>query len=163
MPGWLVRSDRVRAFELVADFLRRSARQAPEEFFQQACDLLRRLWEADGVTLWRLDADPRGLQPLAASAPQGEGFGAPGVGSLPRAGEPPGSELVRLVAALRELDAAEAGALYEREGDKLRQVAAAGAAHWLPTELPLGDARRPWEQALSEARGVTLHPEAGGR
>ena len=265
MPGWLVRSDRVRAFELVADFLRLSARQAPEEFFQQACDLLRRLWEADGVTLWRLDAVQRGLQPLAASAPEWECFGALALEAFPeldralreagplwvaegaagrrllppplneaarllalplvagnraqgcvfggfaRAASDPtaeelqigaavaaalagrleqvalresceqlerqregrrragsalwrawstGSELFRLVAALRELDAAEAAALYERESDKLRQVAAAGAAHWLPTELPLGDARRPWEQALSEARGLTLDPEA---
>src|SRR3990170_251915 len=75
MPGWLVRSDRVRAFELASDFLRLSARQAPEEFFQQACDFLRRLWEADGVTLWRLDAGGRALQPLAASAPEWECFG----------------------------------------------------------------------------------------
>src|SRR3990170_4586368 len=75
MPGWLVRSDRVRAFELASDLLRLSARQAPEEFFQQACDFLRRLWEADGLTLWRLDAAGRALQPLAASAPEWECFG----------------------------------------------------------------------------------------
>ena len=264
MPGWLVRSDRVRAFELASDLLRLSARQAPEEFFQQACDFLRRLWEADGVTLWRLDAGGRALQPLAASAPEWECFGDLTLEAFPELdralpeGEPAwlaegeagrrllppplneaarllvlpvlaggraqgcvlggfaksaaepaaeelrlgavvaaalggrleqvglreaseqlerqreawrraesalwrawatGSELFRLVAAYRELDAAEAAALYEREGDTLRQVAAAGAAHWLPTELPLGDARFPWEQALGEARGLTVAPE----
>lgn len=265
MPGWLVRSNRVRAFELVAEFLRLSPRLAPEEFFPQACDLLRRLWEADGVTLWRLDAGGKSLQPLAASSSEWECFGAlsleafpeleralhelgplwvaeaassrrllppplneaagllvfplvaanraPGclLGGFPKTASEPtaeelqegaavaaalgarleqgalretceqlerqrdarrrvesalgrawatGSELFRLVAALCELDAAEAAALYEREHDKLRQVAAAGAAHWLPAELPLGDARLPWERALSEAGGLTLDPEA---
>ncbi len=265
MPGWLVRSDRVRAFELASDFLRLSARQPSEEFFQQACDLLRRLWEAEGLTLWRLDAAGRALQPLAASVPEWECFGdltieafpeldralreteplwmaedalgrrllppplnqaarllvfpvvaggrAQGcvLGGFSRAAAEPaaeewrasaavaaalggrleqarlretcdelerqreawrraesalgrawvaGSELFRLVAARRELVASEAAALYEREGDTLRQVAAAGAAHWLPAELPLGAARFPWELALSEARGFTLDSEA---
>src|SRR3972149_80885 len=132
MPGWLVRSGRVRAFELVADFLRLSARQAPEEFFQQACDLLRRLWEADGVTLWRLDAVQRGLQPPAASAPPWGGFG--GVGRGGGGGARGGAGAGRAAGVLRRAGAPAGGAAARRErpvarlGDRLGAFSSGGGA-----------------------------------
>ncbi|MEE8201368.1 MAG: ATP-binding protein [Candidatus Acidoferrales bacterium] len=75
MPNWLVRGDRVRVLELAADFLRRSARGEPtEELFQQACALLQRFWEAEGVALWRLDSDRNRLERLAGSDPEWQLF-----------------------------------------------------------------------------------------
>ncbi len=76
MPGWLIRSDRVRAYELLTEFLRSAdAAGGSEEVFQQACDLLCRLWGAESVSLWRCRPKTHSLQSLAASPPESEFFG----------------------------------------------------------------------------------------
>lgn len=83
MPGWLVRRNRVRAFELVIEFLRLARRATPEEYFRQGCETLRELFEAEAVSLWRLESSRHCLQPVAASAPEWEFFGELSLDSFP--------------------------------------------------------------------------------
>ncbi|MBI2956112.1 MAG: response regulator [Acidobacteria bacterium] len=68
--------------------------------------------------------------------------------------------LGRLVAAATELSGASACGLYEYLPDRFRCCAAAGSAHLLPAELPLGDTSLlPWMRALALGRVVEVSGE----
>ncbi|MFQ5696392.1 MAG: hypothetical protein ACE5HB_10420, partial [Terriglobia bacterium] len=84
MPGWLVRATRVRAVELVGEFLRRAGETPlPAEALRLSCDIARQMFEADGVILWTLDPARTSLAAVAASPPQEEFFGELAVDALP--------------------------------------------------------------------------------
>ncbi|MFQ5663285.1 MAG: ATP-binding protein [Terriglobia bacterium] len=69
------------------------------------------------------------------------------------------SSLEALAAAARELSHAEAAGLYERQPSGFRRLAAAGAAHLLPSELPLGESKEfPWQRARAKSRPLEVNP-----